>query len=155
MESSLRKVWSDRAFLNKPYHFKFYFFLSGFSFTTIHESQDCRGRGHFFNSSLSLPPASQTCRHSLIQIPNTNIVFQNFHLVHSWILCLIYAYVMIYKAMKFRVLFQYPPFYRYSDSIFLRFFVQKLNSRLSFCIRCIYILSTIFYMLMFSLRTFI
>ena len=25
-----------------------FFFLSGFSFTTIHESQDCRGRGRAF-----------------------------------------------------------------------------------------------------------
>ena len=40
------------------------FFLSGYSFTNIHESHDCRGRGrHFFNSSLPLPPASQTLRH--------------------------------------------------------------------------------------------
>ena len=42
------------------------FFQSGFSFTAIHESQDCMGRergGHFFNSSLLLPPASQTLRH--------------------------------------------------------------------------------------------
>ena len=46
------------------YFFFFFFFLSGFSFTNIHESQDCRGRGgHFFNSSLPLPPASQTLRH--------------------------------------------------------------------------------------------
>ena len=42
----------------------FVVFLSRFSFTTIHESQDCRGRGRaFFNSSLPLPPASQTLRH--------------------------------------------------------------------------------------------
>ena len=41
-----------------------FFFLSGFSFTNIHESQDCRGRGgHFFNSSLPLPPALQTLRY--------------------------------------------------------------------------------------------
>ena len=26
----------------------FFFFLSGFSFTNIHESQDCRGRGSAF-----------------------------------------------------------------------------------------------------------
>ena len=39
------------------------FFLYGFSFTTIHESQDCRERGrHFLNSSLPLPPALQTLR---------------------------------------------------------------------------------------------
>ena len=43
-----------------------FFFLSGFSFTTIHESQDCRGRGRvFFNSSVPLPPTSQTHRHWL------------------------------------------------------------------------------------------
>ena len=40
------------------------FFLSGFSFTNIHKSQDCKeGGGHFFNSSLPFPPASQTPRH--------------------------------------------------------------------------------------------
>ena len=34
-----------------------YIFLSGFSFTTIHVSQDFRGRGRaFLNSSLPLPP---------------------------------------------------------------------------------------------------
>ena len=42
----------------------FLFFLSGFSFTTIYESQNCREGGrHFFNSSLPFPPASQTLRH--------------------------------------------------------------------------------------------
>ena len=40
------------------------FFFSGFCFTTIHESQDCRGiGGHLFNSSLPLPPASQAFTH--------------------------------------------------------------------------------------------
>ena len=41
------------------------FFLSGFSFTTIHKSQDCRGRGRafLFISSIPLPPASETLRH--------------------------------------------------------------------------------------------
>ena len=40
------------------------FFLSGFSFRKICESQDCReGGGHFFNSSLSLPLTSQALRH--------------------------------------------------------------------------------------------
>ena len=39
------------------------FFLFGFSFTNIHEPQDCRGRGEFVNSSLPLPPTSQTLRH--------------------------------------------------------------------------------------------
>ena len=43
------------------------FFLSGFCFTNIHESQDCKGRGggHFINSSLPLPPALQILRHEL------------------------------------------------------------------------------------------
>ena len=41
-----------------------FFFLSRFSFTNILESQDCReGGGYFFNSSLPLPPDSQTLRH--------------------------------------------------------------------------------------------
>ena len=43
---------------------KKFFFFSGFCFTTIHESQDCRGiGGHLFNSSLPLPPASQAFTH--------------------------------------------------------------------------------------------
>ena len=42
----------------------FCFFFSGFCFTTIHESQDCRGiGGHLFNSSLPLPPTSQAFTH--------------------------------------------------------------------------------------------
>ena len=41
-----------------------FFFLSGFSFTNIHYLQDSRGRGgYLFNSSLPLPPASQTLRY--------------------------------------------------------------------------------------------
>ena len=44
--------------------FNFFFFLSGFSFTNIHDSRDSReGGGYLFNSSLPLPPASQTLRH--------------------------------------------------------------------------------------------
>ena len=45
-------------FLQNPWYYQF-FFLSGFSFTIIHESQHRRGRGrgHFFNSLLPLPPA--------------------------------------------------------------------------------------------------
>ena len=42
------------------------FFLSGFSLTNIHCSQDSRGRMggvSFFNSSLPLPHTSQTLRH--------------------------------------------------------------------------------------------
>ena len=39
-------------------------FLSGLSFTTIHESQDwIEGGWHFFDSWQPLPPASQTLRH--------------------------------------------------------------------------------------------
>ena len=39
------------------------FFLSGFSFTNIHDSQDSReGGGYLFKSSLPFPPASQTLR---------------------------------------------------------------------------------------------
>ena len=51
--------------VNIPY-FRGLFFLSGISFMTIYESQDYGGRGrefHFSNSSLPLPPASQTLRH--------------------------------------------------------------------------------------------
>ena len=49
-------------FYVKLLHF-FFLFLSGFSFTTIHESRDCRGRGRaFLNSSLPHSPASQTVR---------------------------------------------------------------------------------------------
>ena len=55
--------------------FFFLIFLCGFSFTDIDEVQDCMGRRkHFFNSSLSLPPASQTLRHqsgSLLHIANS------------------------------------------------------------------------------------
>ena len=41
-----------------------FFFLSGFSFPNIHDSQDSRRRGgYLFTSSLPLPPVSQTLRH--------------------------------------------------------------------------------------------
>ena len=45
-----------------------FFFLSGFSFTHIHNSQDSSevcvwGGGYQFNSSLPLSTASQTLRH--------------------------------------------------------------------------------------------
>ena len=44
------------------------FFLSGFSFTNIHDSRDSRGRGgYLFNSSLPLPPATQTLAGRLLQ----------------------------------------------------------------------------------------
>ena len=45
-----------------------YLFFSNwdFCFTNIHKSQGCKGRGgHSINSSLPLPPASQTLRHQL------------------------------------------------------------------------------------------
>ena len=41
-----------------------FYFLSEFSSATIHEPRNCRERGRtFFNSSLPLPPTSQTPRH--------------------------------------------------------------------------------------------
>ena len=47
--------------------FVFFFFLSGFSFTTIQPFTNHRtegeGGGHFFDSSLPLPPVSQTLKH--------------------------------------------------------------------------------------------
>ena len=47
----------------------FTFFLSGFCFMDIHDSQDSRGRGgDLFNSSLPLPPASQPLRHELCKL---------------------------------------------------------------------------------------
>ena len=54
-----------------------FFFLSGFSLTNIHESQDCRGRGGYsFKSSLPLPPASLHCCRELTyahsQQPDSN-----------------------------------------------------------------------------------
>ena len=39
------ELWSENERLNNSCC---YFFLSGFSFTTIRESQDCRGRGKAF-----------------------------------------------------------------------------------------------------------
>ena len=48
------------------YIFLFFCFLSGFSFTVVPESQDCMEmEGHFFKSSLPLPPASQTLRNQV------------------------------------------------------------------------------------------
>ena len=42
----------------------FFFFLSGFSFPTIHESQDCSWRGRaYFNYTLPFLPTSQTLKH--------------------------------------------------------------------------------------------
>ena len=42
----------------------FFFFLFGFSFTHIGDSQTAgEGGGHLFSSSLPLPPVSQTLRH--------------------------------------------------------------------------------------------
>ena len=44
--------------------FQHIFFYPGFCFTSIHESQDCRGIGMAFPiSSLPLPPPSQALRH--------------------------------------------------------------------------------------------
>ena len=41
------------------------FFLSGISFTNIHNTQDIRGKGRLsLNSFLPLPPASQALRHT-------------------------------------------------------------------------------------------
>ena len=56
-EAVVRRRSVKKVFLEILQNF---FFLSGFLFTTIHESQDCRGPFHFFNSSLRLLPASQT-----------------------------------------------------------------------------------------------
>ena len=44
-----------------------FFFYLGFSFTSIHDSQDSwgRGRGYLFNSSVPLQPALQTLRYQL------------------------------------------------------------------------------------------
>ena len=58
----------NKEFLNGKFHFVcsagFLVFLSEFSFTNSHDSQDSReGVGYFFESSLALPPASQTLRH--------------------------------------------------------------------------------------------
>ena len=44
-------------FLGTPFFLSF-FFLSGFSFTTIHKSQDCRGRGRAF---LQLLTTTSSC----------------------------------------------------------------------------------------------
>ena len=42
----------EMSFIYNYSHFKYililFFFLAGFSFTTVHESQDCRGRGRAF-----------------------------------------------------------------------------------------------------------
>ena len=46
------------------YTYIYLYFLSGFSFTNILESQDAgKGVGHFINSSLPLPLASQALSH--------------------------------------------------------------------------------------------
>ena len=42
------KAMQGFFFLLIYYFFFYFFFLSGFSFTNIHESQDCRGRGRAF-----------------------------------------------------------------------------------------------------------
>ena len=64
MQTSLESILEDGSFGENSYHLKaakyfcktlylkcltlFWLFLSGFSFTNIHESQDCRGRGRAF-----------------------------------------------------------------------------------------------------------
>ena len=53
-----------QTFYNFYSKFNVFFFLSGFFFTGIHDSQDSRGReGYFFNSPPPLPPVSQALRH--------------------------------------------------------------------------------------------
>ena len=51
------------------FFYNFFFLSIWVSFTNIHKALDRRGRdggrGHFFNSSLPLQPASQTLRHQL------------------------------------------------------------------------------------------
>ena len=57
-ELDLKSLQDRRCFM--------FFFLSGFSFTDIHDSQSSRGRGRlslYFNSSLPVPPTSQIRRH--------------------------------------------------------------------------------------------
>ena len=42
------RLSNDNNEMNIAIFFFFSFFLSGFCFTTIHESQDCRGKGRAF-----------------------------------------------------------------------------------------------------------
>ena len=63
--STQMRVNQTPKLVNKKYYTQaqpvIFFSLCRFSFTTIHKSQDCRGMGgHFFNSSLQIPLASQT-----------------------------------------------------------------------------------------------
>ena len=62
-----KEISSGVLFFNESESFMivfFFFFLSGFSFTNIHDSRNSRGRGRVsINSSLPLPTASQTLRH--------------------------------------------------------------------------------------------
>ena len=71
-----------------------FFFLSGFSFMNICESQDCIG-SHFLNSSLPLSPVSQTLRH---QLDDNCIESSHLHIARSqtrtrnlWFLSTIYS----------------------------------------------------------------
>ena len=59
------KTQSDKkqSFIKYEKKKKTFFFLSGFSFTTIHESEDCRGRGRTFLSLLSTTSSRFTLRH--------------------------------------------------------------------------------------------
>ena len=60
-EIDFRSKLEERIMKTGNSFFVLCFFLSSFSFTYIHDSQDSRG-GYLFNSSLPPPPASQTLR---------------------------------------------------------------------------------------------
>ena len=55
------QFFSDNGYIKKWYEFFFYVGFLSRTFT-IHRTAG-KGRGHFINSSLPLPPASQTLRH--------------------------------------------------------------------------------------------
>ena len=65
----LKRIWI--GFFHPKFPSFFFFFLSRFSLTTIHESQECRrrkggggeGGEHFFSSSLPLPSTHPLHRH--------------------------------------------------------------------------------------------
>ena len=59
-----QKITHKKDSIGRPKLRTNFFFLSGFSFTNIHDSQDSRRKRRlFFYSSLPLLPASQTLRH--------------------------------------------------------------------------------------------
>ena len=73
MSTKLGKI---ATYLNGLLHVKFFFFfLSGFSFTTIHESQDCRGRGRLFLELLTTTSTRFTDTYTL-----TGRLLQTAHL---------------------------------------------------------------------------